>query len=62
MLPPRPATVELDAFAATLQGALAKLGRPADSVVHVIGASSVEDAVEWAPTCRSGPSWVRIGH
>eukprot|EP01047_Picozoa_sp_COSAG01_P072627 COSAG01_NODE_11599_length_1896_cov_2.312187_2_plen_204_part_00 len=53
----KPTPIELQAFAATMGGALDKLGGlgllPIDRapVVHVLGASSVEESVDWAPIC-----------
>ena len=46
---------EGEAFVATLQGALDKLA-PATRVVHILGASKVEDAVDWSPLCASTPA------
>ena len=42
---------ELSVFTSTLRAALARLGAPSGSkgtVVHVVGATSVEDDVDWA--------------
>ena len=56
---------EGDAFVATLRGALDKLklegARP--RVVHLLGASDVEDAVDWSPLCEGTevPALVLIG-
>ena len=60
-----PSHTELRAFPATVVGALAKLrglvGVSSQPVVHVIGASSVEASVDWAPVCESGASVVLVG-
>ena len=54
-----PTPVELASFAATVVGALAKLRTdvtdlPEKAVVHIIGASPVESAVDWSPLCQQG--------
>ena len=54
-------TVELEVFAATVAGALAKIGGLETPVVHIVGASAVEAAVNWAPLCQSGASLVLFG-
>ena len=52
-----PVDVELRAFAATVDGALAKLDiRSGTPVVHVVGASSVEAAVDWSAVCAKHPA------
>lgn len=60
----KPTDAELDAFASTVVGALAKLGRDVRSktpVIHVVGASAVEEAVDWRPVCQAGASVVLVG-
>ena len=63
-----PTAVELDAFATTVVGAVQKLqlddwraGASAAPVIHVLGASAVEAAVDWSPLCRAGASVVLVG-
>ena len=59
--------VELSAFAATVVGLVEKLRverelrYPAAPVVHIVGASDVEDAVDWAPVCALGATVVLVG-
>ena len=51
-----PVDVELQAFAATVDGALRKLElSTAAPVVHIVGASGVEDAVDWSAVCAKHP-------
>lgn len=60
---------ELAAFTATVSGALTKLrGSALDGgaalaapVVHVVGASGVEAAVDWQPLCEAGATIVLVG-
>lgn len=52
--------VELDAFAATLVGALEKLGLN-NPIVHMIGTSDVEHAVDWSPACEMGATILMVG-
>jgi hypothetical protein len=54
-------TVELEAFAATVAAALVKIGGLETPVVHIVGASAVEAAVNWAPLCQTGASLVLLG-
>eukprot|EP01051_Picozoa_sp_SAG22_P000730 SAG22_NODE_22_length_31438_cov_47.016529_14_plen_176_part_00 len=58
-----PTAVELSAFADTAVGALAKLELPAAAlpVVHVLGASAVEDAVDWSLLCERGAKVHLVG-
>lgn len=62
-----PTNVELGAFAATVVGALTRLRSKTNGLekqvrtVHVVGASSVEAAVDWTPVCESGVSVVLVG-
>ena len=59
--------VELSAFAATVVGLVEKLRverelrHPTAPVVHIVGASDVEDAVNWAPVCALGATVVLVG-
>lgn len=53
---------ELGGFANTLSGALARLGLSSTpSTIHVIGASDVEDAVDWSSFCEQGHRIVLVG-
>ena len=54
-------SAELEAFAATLAGAIAKLQLPPLAVVHLLGASAVEAAVDWTPVCEAGATLVLVG-
>jgi len=61
-----PTAVELEAFAATVVAALATLREMGEltvphPVVHVVGASNVEAAVDWSPVCAVGATVVLIG-
>ena len=57
-----PTNIELDAFAATVEGALAKLQAPTRrSTVHILGASATEAAVDWSRLCESGHTLVLVG-
>jgi len=57
-----PTSVELEAFSATLTGAMKKLKlkRKEGVVVHVVGAS-IESKVSWAKFCEKGVTIVLIG-
>ena len=50
----QPSPAELAVFPETLRQALLKLGSPKNAVVHILGASSVEDAVDWSSLCLDG--------
>ena len=56
-----PESKELSVFGKTLQEALTKSGTEGGAVVHIVGATSVEDAVDWAPLCKQGHSLVLVG-
>lgn len=61
-----PTEVELGAFSATVLGALEKLGfgpgtSAAPPVIHLVGASPVEAAVDWTPVCDTGARVVLVG-
>lgn len=61
-----PETVELEAFAQTVVGAIEalrdmKLVDSTHVVAHVVGASNVEAAVDWSPVCATGVTIVLVG-
>ena len=61
-----PTPAELEVFVSTMRGALERTGPPRTGpprgpVVHVIGATSVEDSVDWSPVCDDGGIVVLAG-
>ena len=57
-----PTEVELDAFSATVVGAIGRLrGIPRPPVVGILGASPVESAVDWQAGCLIAKAVVLIG-
>lgn len=57
-----PDAAELGVFPITLSAALARAGvLPDKSVIHVVGATSVEDSVDWSSFCQKGASVVLVG-
>lgn len=56
----QPTLVELAAFSSTVLGILArlKLDKP---VIHLVGASDVEAAVDWSDVCATGATLVLVG-
>ena len=58
-----PDTEELSVFPATLRAAVTKAGVMSltGSVVHIMGATSVEDAVDWSALCADGLTLVLAG-
>jgi hypothetical protein len=58
----KPSPIELNAFAATVLGALGRLQLTASKpVIHLLGASDVEAAVDWSPLCEIGATLVMVG-
>ena len=57
--------VELGVFATTLISAFEKVAGTSGSlegqVVHVVGATKVEDSVDWAQLCKLGATLVLVG-
>lgn len=58
-----PDSEELAVFPATLRAALVRAGVPPRSglVVHIVGATRVEDAVDWSALCQDGLTLVLAG-
>ena len=53
---------ELNVFPLTMRAALSRAGiKLSGAIVHVMGASDVEDAVDWSILCRDGLTIVLVG-
>ena len=52
---------ELAVFVATVRAALKKVSAPQKPIVHIVGASKVEDMVDWAPLCALGATLLLTG-